>query len=311
MRILLTGGAGFIGSWVSDSLLKEGHELLIIDNLSTGLKSNIPEKAQFIMCDIRDRDSLEKVFREFKPECVNHHAAQMNVRASVDNPSYDAEVNILGSLNLLELSVSNKVKRFIFASSGGAIYGEPNVLPADESTVAVPVSPYGISKYSVEKYLYYYKEVQGLDYVSLRYANVYGPRQNPEGEAGVISIFCTKILDNEPCLIFGDGSQTRDYVYVSDVARANVISLNGRAGIYNVGTGVKTSVTDLIEILKNTSSGQVDVKHTDPRPGEVQDIYLNYKHISEILGWRPEIEIKSGIKRTWDWFKSSKTTQKQ
>lgn len=306
MRILLTGGAGFIGSWVSDYLIREGHDVLIVDNLSTGLRSNIPEKAEFIECDIRNKEPLEKIFREFKPEYIDHHAAQMNVRASVDDPVYDAEVNILGTLNLLELSRSNNIKRFIFASSGGAIYGEPESLPADENTSAVPISPYGISKYSIEKYLHYYRRIYGLEYVSLRYANVYGPRQNPEGEAGVISIFCTKILNNQPCLIYGDGTQTRDYVYVSDVAHANIKAINGPAGTYNIGTGVKTSVNDLIEIIKKVSSEAVKVQNTEPRPGEVQDIYLKYDHTYEILGWKPELDIDAGIKETWNWFKSKK-----
>ena len=306
MRILLTGGAGFIGSWVSDYLIREGHEIMIVDNLSTGLVSNVPETAEFFECDIRNKEPLERIFREFKPECVNHHAAQINVRASVDDPVYDAEVNILGTLNLLELARLHKVGRFIFASSGGAIYGEPDSLPADENTPAVPISPYGISKYSIEKYLHYYGRIYGLDYVSLRYANVYGPRQNPEGEAGVISIFCTKILNNEPCLIYGDGTQTRDYVFVSDVAEANLKSISGPAGIYNIGTGVKTSVNDLIAIIKKEASHEVKVKNSDPRPGEVQDIYLKCDHSSEILGWKPEFDINTGIKKTWNWFKSNK-----
>ena len=234
MRILLTGGAGFIGSWVCDYLIREGHEIMIVDNLSTGLVSNVPENAEFFECDIRNKEALQKLFSEFKPDYVDHHAAQINVRASVDDPSYDAEVNILGTLNLLELSRMHDVKKFIFASSGGAIYGEPESLPADENTQPAPISPYGISKYSIEKYLYYYSRIYGLDYVCLRYANVYGPRQNPEGEAGVISIFCTKILNDEPCLIYGDGTQTRDYVFVTDVADANLKAINGPAGIYNI-----------------------------------------------------------------------------
>ena len=305
MRILLTGGAGFIGSWVSDCLISEGHELYIIDNLTTGIETNIPAKADFKKCDIRDRNSLDRIFREFKPEIVDHHAAQINVRASVEDPVNDADVNILGTLNLLELSNKYGIKRFVFASSGGAIYGEPDILPADENTAAAPISPYGISKYSIEKYLYYYNRINGLDYVSLRYANVYGPRQNPEGEAGVISIFCTKILKQEQCMIFGDGTQTRDYVYVSDVAEANIKSITGLSGIYNIGTGVKTSVNDLIDLLRISSSKTVSVKNTDPRPGEVQDIYLNYSHTHKALGWEPKFNINDGINQTWNWFKSN------
>jgi len=303
MKILITGGAGFIGSWVADKFIEAGHEILIVDDLSTGVESNINPKAGFIKCDIRDRDGIAKVFSEFKPEIVDHHAAQINVRTSVEDPVLDAQINILGSLNLLELSRTNGVKKFIFASTGGAIYGEPAVLPAPESTEPMPISPYGTSKYAVEKYLNYYREIYGLNYVALRYANVYGPRQNPHGEAGVVAIFCNKILAGQSCTIFGDGTQTRDYVHVSDVANANILALTADCGCYNIGTGVETSVTDLTDYLSQGVSGyNVDVQFADTRDGEVKSISLDNSYSKRNLGWSPEVEISAGIAQTWQWF---------
>ncbi len=213
MKILVTGGAGFIGSWVAEAYIKEGHEVLVLDDLSTGKMENVPEGARFVKCDIRDEDAVRGAFAGFRPDVVNHHAAQIDVRKSVEDPAFDASVNIIGTIRLLESSVRSGVKKFIFASTGGAIYGEPPNIPADEKTPPMPISPYGTSKYAVEKYLEYYRYIYSLDYVALRYANVYGPRQNPHGEAGVIAIFCSRILSGETCTVFGDGSQTRDYVY--------------------------------------------------------------------------------------------------
>ncbi|NIP38326.1 MAG: NAD-dependent epimerase/dehydratase family protein [Candidatus Dadabacteria bacterium] len=303
MKILITGGAGFIGSWVVDKFAEQGHEIVLIDDLSSGTESNINSKAEFIKCDIRDKDLLTKVFADFKPDVVDHHAAQINVRTSVDDPVYDAQINIIGSLNLLELCRVHSVKKFIFASTGGAIYGEPELLPAPEDTLPMPISPYGTSKYAVEKYIGYYHQVYGLEYVALRYANVYGPRQNPHGEAGVVAIFCNKILANEPCMIFGDGTQSRDYVYVSDVAEANLLALSADCGCYNIGTGVETTVIRLTELLKGSVSGfRVDVDHTDARDGEVQSISLDNSYSRQKLGWSPDVNIEQGIERTWDWF---------
>ena len=302
MKILVTGGAGFIGSWVADILIGEGHQVLILDNLSTGFEHNVPRKADFIQGDIRDRKLLEKVFADFKPEVINHHAAQMDVRVSVDDPVYDAQVNIIGTINLLELSVKNGVKKFIFASTGGAIYGEPEKLPADENTPPMPISPYGTSKYAVEKYLGCYKAVYGLEYVALRYANVYGPRQNPHGEAGVVAIFCNKIMSGKPCQIFGDGNQTRDYVYVKDVARANIFALNASVGSYNIGTEKETSVNDLVEALKKATGGEFLVEYAPARLGEVQRIYLDISMVRQVLGWSPSINLEDGIAQTWKWF---------
>ncbi len=302
MKVLITGGAGFIGSYVADAFIREGHRVLILDNLSTGVEENIPKEADFIKCDIRKRMVLENVFSDFKPDIVNHHAAQINVRQSVEDPVFDAETNIIGTLNLLELSVKHGIKRFIFASTGGAIYGEPEKLPADETTPPMPISPYGASKYAVESYLGYYRAVYGLDYVALRYSNVYGPRQNPHGEAGVVAIFCTRIISGKPCLIFGDGNQTRDYVFAEDVARANILAINAPVGRYNIGTEIETSVNELVVVLRRAVGREFDVEYAPSRPGEVQRISLDIGLARRVLGWSPDVSLEDGISRTWQWF---------
>ncbi|MCI0453502.1 MAG: NAD-dependent epimerase/dehydratase family protein [Candidatus Dadabacteria bacterium] len=302
MKILLTGGAGFIGSWVADAFIKDGHKVLIVDDLSTGMEGNVPRNAEFIKGDIREPLFLEGVFSDFKPDIVNHHAAQINVRRSVEDPAFDAHVNIIGTLNLLELSMKKNVKRFIFASSGGAIYGEPKELPADENTYPIPISPYGASKYAIETYLGYFKSVHGLDYVALRYSNVYGPRQNPHGEAGVLAIFCDRILSGKPCVVFGDGNQTRDYVFVGDVAKANMLSINAPSGRYNIGTQVETSVNDLLEALRKVTKREINVEYSQPRAGEVLKICLDIKLAKHVLGWSPDVNLEDGIYQTWKWF---------
>jgi UDP-glucose 4-epimerase len=302
MKILVTGGAGFIGSWTADAFIEDGHKVLVIDDLSTGVEENIPQKADFVKCDIRERELLEKIFSDFKPDIVNHHAAQINVRRSVADPVFDADVNIVGTLNLLELSVKRKVKRFMFASTGGAIYGEPENLPADENTSPMPISPYGVAKYAVEKYLEYYKAVHGLDYIALRYANVYGPRQNPHGEAGVMAIFCSRILSGQLCKIFGDGNQTRDYVFVKDVAEANILGINAPHGSYNIGTGIESSVNDLVRILHKAAKIDFKVEHTPPLPEEVLRISLDITLAKQVLSWSPTVTLEDGISQTWKWF---------
>ncbi len=304
MKILVTGGAGFIGSWIADTFIVEGHEVVILDDLSTGREENISKGAQFIKCDIRDLDSVDQIISDFKPDVIDHHAAQIDVRKSVDNPMHDAGINIIGTLNLVESSLKHGVKKFIFASTGGAIYGEPEIIPADESTDPYPISPYGTSKYAIEKYLGYYNYVHGFDYVALRYANVYGPRQNPHGEAGVIAIFCSRILLGSACTIFGDGGQTRDYVYVEDVAKANLLSLSAPVGSYNIGTGLETSVNDLISELKKSSGTDFEVQYGEERPGEVQSISLETSLAEKTLGWKPNVDLAEGIQKTWDWFNS-------
>jgi len=305
VRIIVTGGAGFIASHVVDAFIKEGHTVGVVDNLSSGKRENINPNAMFFEVDIRDREKLEEVFDIFKPDIIDHHAAQINVRYSVEDPVYDASVNIIGSLNLLELSRKYQVKRIIFASTGGAIYGDAGGL-ADESTPTAPISPYGASKRSVEIYLGYYKSVFGLEYVALRYANVYGPRQDPFGEAGVVAIFSERILSGKPCVIYGDGEQTRDYVYVLDVVNANIRALTAPVGIYNIGTGKETSVNDLVKILKTVLGLDFPVVYEAPRPGEVRRIALSYERANKLLNWAPKTSLIDGIRETFNYFASMK-----
>ena len=303
MRIIVTGGAGFIGSWICEAYISDGHEVLVIDNLSTGSENNIPAEAEFIECDVRDCTKLEKAFRQFRPEVVNHHAAQINVRDSVENPSLDAEINISGSLNVLRLCVEHKTEKFIFSSTGGALYGEPGRLPADESTPTLPLSPYGISKLTTENYVRYHSKNHGFGHVILRYANVYGERQNPEGEAGVIGIFCENIINEKPCLIFGDGEQTRDYVHVSDVSQANLLAASLKEeGTFNIGTSVESSVNEIARILGEVTKTEFRIVHEKQRPGEVRRISLDCSLAAERLGWRPQVPLGEGLFRTWNWF---------
>jgi len=302
MKILVTGGAGFIGSWVAEAYIEDGNEVLIIDNLSTGNLNNVPSSAEFIKGDIRDRSVLETAFSEFNPDIINHHAAQIDVRKSVDDPTLDADINIKGTLNLLEVSRKSRISKFIFASTGGAIYGEPDLIPADEDTVPMPISPYGISKLSIEKYLSYYNKIYGLNYTSLRYSNVYGPRQNPHGEAGVIAIFCNKIINGEPCIVYGDGEQTRDYVYVEDVKRANIECISSPNDSYNIGTSIETSVNGLIEYLRKASGRDFEVIYEPARNGEVERISLSNNKASKEINWTPHVMLEEGINNTWIWF---------
>ena len=303
MRIIVTGGAGFIGSWVCEAYISEGHEVLVIDNLSTGSKDNIPPEAEFIECDVRDFTGLEKAFLKFHPQVVNHHAAQINVRDSVEDPRFDADVNIAGSLNVLRLCAEHKTKKFIFSSTGGALYGEPEKLPADESTPALPLSPYGISKLSTEHYVRYHSKSHGFGHMILRYANVYGERQNPEGEAGVIGIFCENIISGKPCLIFGDGEQTRDYVHVSDISRANLLAASlEEEGTFNIGTSVESSVNDIASILGEVTKTEFETVHEKERPGEVRRISLDCSLAVEKLGWSAQVALREGLFRTWNWF---------
>ena len=303
MRIIVTGGAGFIGSWVCEAYISEGHEVLAVDNLSTGSEDNIPPEAEFIECDVRDSAGLEKAFRQFRPEVVNHHAAQVNVRNSVEDPCLDAEVNIAGSLNVLKLCAEHKTEKFIFSSTGGALYGEPRELPADESTPALPLSPYGISKLATENYVRYHSKNHGFGHVILRYANVYGERQNPEGEAGVIGIFCENIISGKSCSIFGDGEQTRDYVHASDVSRANLLATGlKKEGTFNIGTSVESSVNDIARILGEVTKTGFETVHEKGRSGEVRRISLDCSLASEKLGWSAEVRLREGLFRTWNWF---------
>ncbi|MFU2158705.1 SDR family oxidoreductase [Caldisericum sp. AR60] len=302
MKILVTGGAGFIGSNVVDAFVENSFEVAVLDNLSTGKKENLNTKAKFYNADLRDRNALEKVFKEFKPEIVNHHAAQIDVRKSVEDPVFDAEINIVGSTNLFQLAVKYEVKRVVFASTGGALYGEPKVLPANEDTPIEPLSPYGVAKYCVENYLNYFKRLHGIERVILRYANVYGPRQDPLGEAGVISIFTGRILEGKPVFIFGDGTQTRDFIYVEDVVNANLLAIAGSEGVYNIGTGVETSVNDIVKVFEEVLERKIQVEYLPPRKGEVYRIALDYTKAKQSLGFEPTYTLKEGIKKTIEWY---------
>ena len=305
MRILFTGGAGFIGSNVVDALVEGGHEVVVVDNLSTGKEENINPKARFFHVDLTDFEALERVFTETKPEVVFHTAAQIDVRKSVQDPLFDAETNIIGSMNLFEFSIKYGVKRVIFSSTGGALYGEAEKLPADENTHIEPLSPYGVSKYCTEQYLEYFKRVYNLERVILRYANVYGPRQDPLGEAGVVAIFTSKILNNEKPVIYGDGNQTRDYIFVEDVVRANILVLNGKEGVYNIGTSVETSVNDLVKMFSEVLNKHIEPIYGPPRKGEVQRISLDASKAEKELGFTPEFSLEDGLRKTLEWYKRS------
>ncbi len=302
MKILLTGGAGFIGSNIADSYLEMGHHVVIIDNLITGKRENVPSGAVFYELDIRD-NRLSEIFKKEKPDVVNHHAAQMDVRKSVADPEYDAEVNVIGGLNILQNCIRYKIQKFIFASTGGAIYGEQDYFPADENHALRPLSPYGITKLTTEKYLYFYNQSYGLSYTILRYANVYGPRQNPHGEAGVVAIFTEKMLRNEQPVINGDGLQTRDYVYVGDVVRANQLALDrGDNKIYNIGTGQETDVNELFNKISKFTGKNVPENHGPAKAGEQKRSVLSSDLIFGEHGWKPEVQLDEGIQKTVQFF---------
>ena len=304
MKILLTGGAGFIGSHVADELIAKGNRVVIIDNLSTGFEYNINPESKFIKADITDFKKIEEIFAEELPDIVYHFAAQIDVRKSVSDPLFDARTNIMGTLNLIKISNDIKVKKFIFSSTGGAIYGDTDVRPTPENHPEWPLSPYGIAKLATDKFLNYYSEVFGLKYVSLRYGNVYGPRQNPHGEAGVVAIFLNKMLNGGQPVINGDGNQTRDYVYVRDVVKANILSLENtdKIGIYNVGTSIELSVNDLFkEINKNFDNKYKEV-HGPAKLGEQKTSCLSYDKIKKDMNFIPETDFSEGIKETYKWF---------
>jgi len=303
MKILVTGGAGFIGSNVADAYVAAGHEVAIVDNLTTGKKENLNPKAKFYDVDVRDTRLLE-VVAEFAPDIINHHAAQIDVRKSVSDPIYNAQVNEIGTLNLLDAAIKCKVKKIIFSSTGGALYGEVSKKSgADENHPQEPISPYAITKRAVEMYLYAYWKLYGLNFTVLRYGNVYGPRQDPLGEAGVIAIFCGKMLKGEPPTIFGDGNQLRDYVYVGDVAEANLIALEkGDNQIFNIGTGKGVSVNELFGCLKEIMKFEKEAIYAPARAGELFRSVLNAKKIKKELGWKPKVKIKKGLKLTLKWY---------
>jgi UDP-glucose 4-epimerase len=302
MKVLVTGGAGFIGSHVTDRLIDAGAEVVVLDNLSSGTRESVHPRARLCEADICGED-IRTLFDQERFDCVDHHAAQMNVRRSVDEPVFDARVNILGSLNLLQAAVATGVKKFVFASTGGAIYGEQLTFPADETHQTCPMSPYGIAKLAVEKYLVFYEQVYGLPYTALRYANVYGPRQDPHGEAGVVAIFSQRLLAHEPAIINGDGDQTRDFIYVEDVVRANMLAVTtDLRGIYNVGTGIETSVNVLYaHLAKHTGSTQRP-RHGPSKAGEQQRSVLDNRKLQAATKWTPTVSLDEGLRHTVAFF---------
>lgn len=306
MKILVTGGAGFIGSHVVDLYIEQGHQVVVVDNLSTGTPSNLNPAATFYQRDVRD-PKVAEVFERERPDIVNHHAAQMDVRRSVDDPIFDADVNILGSLRLLEHSRQFDVKRFIYISSGGAVYGEPEYLPCDEMHPINPICQYGASKHTVEHYLFMYRVNYGMDFTVLRYANVYGPRQNPRGEAGVVAILTGQMLEGKEVVINGDGNQTRDFVYVADCARANLLALTTESddGVFNLGSGRGTSVNEIFTELKSSTNYLLPPVHGPAKLGETRRIYLDANKAGRELGWRPTVGLKEGLERTVAYHRST------
>jgi UDP-glucose 4-epimerase len=317
MRILITGGAGFIGSHIVDASRAAGHEVFVLDDLSSGSRRNLPADVRLFDADIRDTQTLQRVFDEVRPDWVNHHAAQISVSRSVREPRYDAEINVLGFLSVLEHSVRVGVRRVVFASSGGALYGDVES-PANESQAAAPISPYGITKWVGEQYLRFFAKAHGLESVALRYANVYGPRQNPHGEAGVVSVFTTRLLAGEPTRINGDGSYVRDYVYAGDVARANVAAftcqLTDRFAAINIGTSVGTDVNKLHALIAAACAEEhrqrgrtvypADPEYGPHREGDIRSSLIDATLAGRALVWTPEVSVASGIRETVAWFAS-------
>jgi len=303
MRILVTGGAGFIGLNVVGGYLKDKHEVGVVSNFSSGKRESLNKKAKFYKADIRNKEVLEKVFKDFKPEIVNHHAGHTGVKESVENPSYDAEINIIGSINVFELAVKYRVRRIIFPSTGGGLYGESAKLPANENTPIEPISPYGVSKYCVENYLNYFKRLYGIERVILRYANVYGPRWGSLCEGSVVEIFICKILKREKPTIFGDGTQSYDFIFVEDVVRTNILALDGKEGIYNIGTGRETSLNLLIDIISKALGIKVKPKYDLSRKWEVKRIILDIERAKKELGFVPQYSLEEGIRRIIEWYR--------
>ncbi|AKQ66495.1 UDP-glucose 4-epimerase [Myxococcus hansupus] len=303
MKVLVTGGAGFIGSHVCDEFLRGGHEVIALDDLSGGKRENLDPRVRLAVHDIRSREASELIKSE-KPDVLCHLAAQMDVRRSVDDPSFDADVNIRGMLNLLEAARVSGVKKVIFSSTGGAIYGEQDVFPAPENHPTRPISPYGVSKAAGELYLGYYRAQYGLPYVALRYANVYGPRQNPHGEAGVVAIFSQRLIAGQGCTIYGEGKQTRDFVFGPDVARANRLAFEkDYVGAINIGTGVETDINRLYALLAEAAGSTVPVTHAPGKPGEQMRSCVDNALAKKVLGWEPSADVREGLRRTIEYFR--------
>ncbi|WP_333646068.1 NAD-dependent epimerase/dehydratase family protein [Candidatus Binatus sp.] len=309
MRILVTGGAGFIGSHTVDALIASGAgEVSVLDDLSTGKRKQVNAKATLHQTDLRDAAAVASVVEQARPEIIFHLAAQMDVRRSVADPAFDAQVNLVGFLNLIESARRHGLKRVVFSSTGGAIYGEQDEFPCTEEHPRRPVSPYGVAKLATEAYLFFYKVEYGIDYLALRFGNVYGPRQDPHGEAGVVAIFCGRILDGKPVTIYGDGTQTRDYVYVGDVVRAVVAAAKSSAsGIaLNIGTGIETNVNDLYSTLASIADFPTRAKHAPARPGEQNRSVISPARAERELGWRPEKKLADGLEETFKYFKQQR-----
>lgn len=304
-KVLVTGGAGFIGSHIVDMLIENDYDVIIVDDLSSGKLENVNKQADFYHCDIVSKTILQDVFEETCPDYVIHHAAQATVVKSLINPALDAQTNIFGSLNLLNLSKEFNVKKFIYAGSGGTAYGNPAYLPCDENHPVNPISPYGISKHTVEHYLEYYYQQYGLNYVSFRYPNIYGERQDPSTEAGVISIFAKQMLKNKEVIIYGNGLQSRDFVYVKDIARANLLALENNnipSGIYNLGWGEGTTVNTIYETLKSIMGYKKNPINKPERKGEVYRTFLDAEKFRKYTWWQPEVSLFDGCKRVVGWM---------
>ncbi len=303
MRILVTGAAGFIGSHVAEAFHRAGHEVVGLDNLSTGKRENLPSEINLVVMDLADEARLETLFRDFQPEVVSHHAAQVNVRVSWDKPAEDARANILGSLALLGQATRGGIQKIIYSSSGGAAYGEPTRLPVAEDHPVHPLSNYGVSKYTTELYLRSFQASGGLRYVILRYPNVYGPRQDPHGEAGVVAIFTMQFLQGEQPRIFGDGSKTRDYLYIDDIVDANLRALNHQdCGVFNLGWGKEITDLEVFQAVRDAVGSTVEPVFEQKRPGEIDHISLDATQARKVLGWEPRIDFREGVKRVVaDW----------
>lgn len=314
MKILVTGGAGFIGSNVVDRYLEEGHEVVVVDNLSSGKVENLNPDAKFYLLDIRSAE-LAKVFELERPDVVNHHAAQKSVPKSVQDPRLDADINVMGLLNLLELCVKYKTRKFIFISSGGALVGDAKKIPTDETHEPKLISPYAITKYVSEKYLYFYAITYGLKYTVLRYANVYGPRQIPEGECGVVPIFMEQLLNGRPATLFAYSDMprgcSRDYVYVEDVARANSLALvRGDNEIINIGSSREVYTEDVYNLLQEIMGTDYPIIRAGERVGDVRRSVLDITKARQVLGWEPEVALREGLRKTYEWAKQQLRGQK-
>ncbi|HXM52494.1 MAG TPA: NAD-dependent epimerase/dehydratase family protein [Candidatus Binatus sp.] len=306
MKVLVTGGAGFIGSHVADRLLADGHDVVILDDLSNGHVENLQPNARFYQMDLHS-PWIDELFRIERPEAVVHQAAQASVRRSVEDPVFDAGVNVLGTAALLQASVHHGVRRFLFASTGGALYGDADVIPTPEDYPTLPVSPYGASKLAAEVYLRTFHTMHGLSYAALRYANVYGPRQDPHGEAGVVAIFARRLLSGEKARINGDGKQTRDFVYVGDVAEANARVLASNAvGSFNVGTGIETDITTIFQVLQRLTGSNQPEEHGPPLPGEQRRSVVDARKIEKLLGWKPKTALDAGLDATVRYFREAR-----